>query len=54
MLIGKKPLPYQKGGKFEDGIAFIFSIFFVWKCFMNHKHKALWSLKNYKLYIYVH
>jgi hypothetical protein len=33
------------------GIALFFSISFVWKCFMIHKHEVLWSLKNHKLYI---
>jgi hypothetical protein len=33
------------------GIALLFLFCFVWQCFMNHKHEALWSLKNYKLYI---
>jgi hypothetical protein len=33
------------------GIALFFQFSFVWQCFMNHKHEALWLLKNYKLYI---
>jgi hypothetical protein len=32
-------------------IALFFQFPFVWKCFMNHKHEALWPLKNCKLYI---
>jgi hypothetical protein len=31
-------------------IALLFQFSFVWYCFMNHKHEALWPLKNYKLY----
>jgi hypothetical protein len=32
------------------GITLFFQFSFVWYCFMNHKHEALWPLKNYKLY----
>jgi hypothetical protein len=31
-------------------VTLFFQFSFVWWCLMNHKHKALWSLKNYKLY----
>jgi hypothetical protein len=33
------------------GISLFFQFSFVWYCFINHKHEALWSLKIYKLYI---
>jgi hypothetical protein len=33
----------------ESALFFQFS--FGWQCFMNHKHEALWPLKNCKLYI---
>jgi hypothetical protein len=33
------------------GITLFFQFSFVWYCFMNHKHEALWLLKNCKLYI---
>jgi hypothetical protein len=33
------------------GIALFFQFPFVWYCFMDHKHEALWPLKNYKLNI---
>jgi hypothetical protein len=32
-------------------IALYFQFPYVWYCFMNHKHEALWLLKNGKLYI---
>ncbi len=32
------------------GIAIFFQFSFVWYCLMNHKHEALWPLKNCKLY----
>jgi hypothetical protein len=32
------------------GITLFFQFSFVWYCFMNHKHEALWPLKNCKLY----
>jgi hypothetical protein len=31
------------------GIALFFQFPFVWSCFMDHKHDALWPLKNCKL-----
>jgi hypothetical protein len=33
------------------GIALLFSISFCLLSFMDHKHEALWPLKNFKLYI---
>jgi hypothetical protein len=32
------------------GIALFFQFFLFGICFMNHKHGALWLLRNYKLY----
>ncbi len=42
---------FRKKLDFIDGHYSFFSIFFCLIFFMNHKHAALWPLRNYKLYI---
>ncbi len=54
IIFMEKTITILKRRRFDRRALHYFQFSFVWWCFMNHKHEALWSLKNYKYVYYMY